>query len=113
MKKMVVKIWAKVALGFAIVLTLLFIVSGVGTISLMDADSNFKLYRSMARQNNVDGPPMAGKMQLRLHQMFIYMDFSVNRSPPPPSLIPFCGQWVIQLQGNREFMSAMNRLLLI
>ena len=66
MKKMVVKIWAKVALGFAIVLTLLFIVSGVGTISLMDADSNFKLYRSMARQNNVDGRIQANMLMTRL-----------------------------------------------
>jgi polar amino acid transport system substrate-binding protein len=67
LKKMTTKIWGKVSIGFAAMLVLLFAVSGVGTLSLMDADSNFKLYRSMARQNNADGRIQANMLMTRLY----------------------------------------------
>ena len=66
MKKIRMKIWTKVALGFVVVLALLFTVAGVGTISLMDADSDFRLYRSMARQTSADGRIQANMLMTRL-----------------------------------------------
>jgi hypothetical protein len=51
-KRVSLKIWVKVFVGFGIILALLFIIAGVGTFNLIDADHNFKAYRSLARQTN-------------------------------------------------------------
>ena len=62
-----IKISTKVFSGFAIILTLLLIISAVSMTSLINADKNFKNYRSLARQTNADGRIQANMLMTRIY----------------------------------------------
>ncbi|MGL1890953.1 MAG: response regulator [Spirochaetaceae bacterium] len=66
MKNHKVNIWKKVIFGFVIILLLLFLIAGIGTINLVRADKNFKEYRTLARQTNAYGRVQANMLMTRL-----------------------------------------------
>ena len=56
----------KVMVGMGIILLLLFIISGVGLLALINAQETFSTYRAMARQTNIDGRIQANMLTTRL-----------------------------------------------
>jgi signal transduction histidine kinase/CheY-like chemotaxis protein/HPt (histidine-containing phosphotransfer) domain-containing protein len=68
------KISTKVLLGFGLILGLLLTIAVVGSVSLFNADSNFKNYRSLARQTNAEGRVQANMLLTRLYAK----NFAIN-----------------------------------
>lgn len=60
------KLSAKLALGFGIVLLLLLALAGVSTLSLNDSSEGFAEYRGLARDSNLSGRLQANMLMVRL-----------------------------------------------
>ncbi len=67
-------IWSKMLAGFIIILSTLTIIAGFGMFNLINADQNFKIYRSMARQTNADGRIQANMLMTRLYVKSFIID---------------------------------------
>ncbi len=61
------RIGAKIWAGFAVVLTLLVVTSGVGYVSLNGADQSFSTYRGLARVTNAIGRVQANMLMTRMN----------------------------------------------
>ncbi len=76
-KGLKLKVGAKIGIGFAVVLGLLVITSGVGYVSLNGANSNFGDYRELARSTNAVGRVQANMLMTRMN----VKDFIIRGTP--------------------------------
>lgn len=61
-----IKISTKISIGFGLLIVLLLVIATLGSLSLINADNNFKKYRSLARQTNAEGRVQANMLMTRL-----------------------------------------------
>ncbi|MBD3856931.1 MAG: response regulator [Acidobacteria bacterium] len=100
----------KVFLGFGIMMLLMLVIAAVSLVSLFKADSNFKSYRSLARQTNAEGRVQANMLMTRLYAK----DFIISANAENIKMIEERAQRTIEMIAEaRELTRERGYQLLI